>query len=129
MNDLATQNQPGNGSPQREVSRGMIGTYKEYFGRGPTKALTTITDTYSATIMSDALTVVERRLAAEGNHETVLSLRRKVQGHMAEDMTALVERATGRKVRCLLSDHDVRTDTAVEILVFEDAELPEGAEG
>jgi uncharacterized protein YbcI len=109
-------------SPQREISRGMVSIYKDYFGRGPSWAQTTLADTHVTTILSDALTVVEQRLADEGNHETVRSLRRKVQESMARDMSDLIERTTGRTVKCLLSDHDVPTDTAVEVVVFSGAE-------
>ena len=106
-------------STQRDISRGTVAIYKKYFGRGPTWAQSTIADTHVTVVITDALTVVEQRLAEEGNHETVRSLRRKVQTSMAKDMTELVERLTGRTVRCMLSDHDVPTDTAVEVLVFE----------
>ena len=112
---------------RREISRGMVAIYKEYFGRGPTRARTTISDVHVVVILSDALTVVEQRLAKEGNHETVRGLRRKAQESMSSDMTELVERLTGRKVECLLSDHDVPTDTAAEVLVFEDAKLEDEA--
>ena len=102
----------------KAISRGMVAIYKEYFGRGPTQSQTTISDSHVVVILSDALTVVEQRLAAEGNHETVRGLRRKVQASMSSDMTELVEGITGREVQCLLSDHDVPTDTAAEVLVF-----------
>ena len=102
----------------KAISRGMVAIYKEYFGRGPTQSQTTISDAHVVVILSDALTVVEQRLAAEGNHETVRGLRRKVQASMSSDMTELVEGITGREVQCLLSDHDVPTDTAAEVLVF-----------
>jgi uncharacterized protein YbcI len=106
-------------NPEREISRGMVGIYKEYFGRGPTSARSAITPTHVTVILEDALTVVERRLASEGNNETVETLRENVQQVMRDDMVTLAERVTGRKVRCLLSDHDVPTDTAAEVLVFE----------
>jgi uncharacterized protein YbcI len=110
---------------EREIARGIVGIYKEYFGRGPTSAQATVTDTHVAVILKDALTVVEQRLAKEGNDETVRSLRRKVQESMSEDMIELVERVSDRKVSCMLSDHDVPTDTAVEVIVFADAPIPE----
>jgi uncharacterized protein YbcI len=106
-------------NPEREISRGTVGIYKEYFGRGPTKASATIGDTHVTVILEDALTVVERRLASEGNDETVRSLRQKIQQAMRDELVELVERTVGRKVKCLLSDHDVPTDIAVEVLVFE----------
>jgi uncharacterized protein YbcI len=104
---------------EREIARGVVGIYKAYFGRGPTWAQATISDTHVSVLLEDALTVVEQRLASEGNDETVRSLRRKVQQAMADEMVALVEGLTGRKVKCLLSDHDVATDTAAEMLIFE----------
>jgi len=113
---------------RREISRGMVGIYKEYFGRGPTRVRTTISDVHVVVVLSDALTVVEQRLASEGNHETVKGVRRKAQESMGSEMQALVEGVTGRGIHCLLSDHDVPTDTAVEVLVFEDAELETIAE-
>ena len=106
-------------SPQREISRGMVGIYKEYFGRGPTWARAEIAETHVTVLLGDALTVVERRLASEGNDETVRSLRQEVQQAMSDEMIELVERVTGQKVKCLLSDHHVPTDTAVEVLAFE----------
>ena len=106
-------------SSPKAISHGIVAIYKEYFGRGPTESRATISNTHVTVILKDALTVVERRLAEEGNDETVRSLRRKVQASMSDDMMKLVEEVTGRKVQCLLSDHDVPTDTAAEVLVFE----------
>jgi len=97
----------------------MVWIYKEYFGRGPTWAQATISETHGTVLLGDALTVVEQRLAEEGNNETVRSLRQEVQDVMAVKMIELVEQATGKKVMCLLSDHHVDTDTAVEVLVFD----------
>ena len=106
-------------NPEREISRGIVGIYKEYFGRGPTWARTSIADTHVTVLLEDALTVVERRLVLEGNNETVRSLRQKVQQAMSDDMVELVERVTGQKVKCMLSDHHVPTERAVEVLAFE----------
>jgi len=105
---------------EREIARGIVYVYKEFFGRGPTWAQATLTDTHVTVLLADALTVIERRLAAEGKDETVRSLRQAAQQAISDKMTEVVEQATGRKVKCLLSDHDAPTDMAVEVLVFED---------
>jgi len=97
----------------------VVWIYKDYFGRGPTWSQATITDTHVTVLLRDALTVVEQRLASEGNADTVRSLRQKVQQTMSDKMVELVEQATGKKVVCLLSDHHVPSDTAVEVLVFQ----------
>ena len=113
-------------NPEREIARGVVWIYKDYFGRGPTWSQATISDTHVTVLLKDALTVVEQRLASEGNADTVRSLRQEVQQAMSDKMVELVEQATGRKVVCLLSDHHVPSDTAVEVLVFQ-AESENGA--
>ena len=106
-------------TPQREISRGMVAIYKEYFGRGPTQVQTTICDTFVLVVLRDALTKVEQRLAREENSETVRSIRRKFQTAMSREIVELVERVTGRRGASFLSDHDVESDVAIELVLFE----------
>jgi uncharacterized protein YbcI len=113
MQETATQ------SPEKEISRGVVATYKEYLGRGATVARTEIGTDHVVTILEDGLTKAERRLISEEEEETVREIRRKFQAAMRRDIIDLVERATGRKAKSFLSDHDVHTDTAVEVVVFE----------
>ena len=40
---------------------------------------------------------------------------------MAPEVLALAERVTGRETLCLLSDHDVEQDIAVEMVIFAEA--------
>jgi uncharacterized protein YbcI len=108
-------------SPQKTISRGMVGIYKNYLGRGPTRAVTTIAGDHTTVVLEDSLTKAELRLVAEGEGATVRSIRRKFQMAMARDIRDLVESATGRESKCLLSDHDVELDIAVETVMFEDA--------
>jgi uncharacterized protein YbcI len=110
-----------NGSAEREISRGIVAIYKEYLGRGPTSARTEITDHTAITTLSDALTKAERSLIDKGESTTVREMRRKFQQAMRRDITALVERVTGRTTESFLSDHDTENDVAVEVVVFADA--------
>lgn len=119
----------GRFSPEREISRGIVAIYKEYLGRGPTRAQTTITDSFVVTVLSDSLTKVEQRLAVEDDDETVRSIRRKFQSAMSHDIIELVERATNRKAGVFLSDHDVPTDTAIEFVTFKDAAVSAQSNG
>ena len=111
-------------SPQKEMARGVVTLYKEYLGRGPTMAHTTITKTHVSTVCEDGLTKAERHLAENGDAEIVRSIRRKFQEAMRDDIIALAERVTGRKGRALLSDHDVDTDIAIETVIFERQDEP-----
>ena len=113
---------------RREISRGVVAIYKDYVGRGPTTARTTINDDHVTTLCSGSLTKAELKLVEEGDAETVREIRRKFQSAMRADLIALIERVTGRSAKAFLSDHDVITDVSVETLVFTDAQvMPEGA--
>ncbi|MBA2522724.1 MAG: DUF2294 family protein [Solirubrobacterales bacterium] len=106
-------------SVEKEISRGIVAIYKEYLGRGPTTARTSITPHASVTTLEDSLTKAEGTLVAEGQEETVREIRRKFQSAMRADITALVEGVTGRKTCAFLSDHDTEPDVAIEAVVFE----------
>ncbi len=107
---------------RREISRGVVAIYKEYLGRGPTNAQTTLSGDLAITVLSDGLTKAERKLAANGDGDTVRELRRKFQAAMETDIVALVERATSRTSKVFLSDHDVESDTAIECVILEPEE-------
>jgi uncharacterized protein YbcI len=108
-----------NGSPQREIARGIVSIYKEYLGRGPRVAKTVIGDEYVMTILEDGLTKAELRLIDADEAETARSIRRKFQEAMRTEIVALVERVTGRSAKSFMSDHDVLSDTAVELVTLE----------
>jgi uncharacterized protein YbcI len=107
-------------SPEKEVSRGIVAIYKEYLGRGPTTARTEITRSCAATTLEDSLTKAEHSLIEAGDASQVREIRRKFQEAMRADITSLVEGVTGRTTKSFLSDHDVTSDVAVEMVVFAD---------
>jgi uncharacterized protein YbcI len=106
-------------SSAKEISHRIVAVYKEYLGRGPTTARTTIADDHVVTVLEDCLTKAERSLVDAGDEETVRTIRRKFQLSMAEDITKHVEEVTGRRGRAMLSDHNVREDVAVEMVVLD----------
>jgi uncharacterized protein YbcI len=111
-------------SPSKNISRGMVGLYKEYLGRGPTKAKTWLRDELVVTILEDGLTKAEQTLTESGSQQTVRQIRREFQDSMRDDIVALVERETGRRAVCMLSDHSPDPDYAVELVIL----APQGAD-
>jgi uncharacterized protein YbcI len=105
--------------PQKEVARGIVAIYKDYLGRGPSTVKTTIADDYVLTILEDVLTKAEISLVNAAEADTAREIRRKFQSAMRDDIVALIERVTDRKVAAFLSDHNVETDTAVELVTLE----------
>ena len=67
------------------------------------------------------LTKAEARLVTEGDTATVRAIRRRFQDVMGDEICALVEDITRRKVGTFLSDHHPTDDVAVELVVFAEA--------
>jgi uncharacterized protein YbcI len=107
------------GSLSAAISNLIVRLFAEYTGRGPTKARTTIRDNVIVCIAEDNMTKAERRLTQEGEGELVVTVRRKFQSTMRDDLVGGVELLTGCKVVSLLSDHDAGADTAAEVFVLD----------
>jgi uncharacterized protein YbcI len=91
---------------------------RDYTGRGPTQAHTTITDTHVIVVLREALLKAERSLVKDGHAEAVIDMRRRFQRTMKGDMIAAIERNTGREVLAFLSDHHIDPDIAVEMFIL-----------
>lgn len=107
------------GSLSAAISNHIVRLFAEYTGRGPTKARTTIRENVVVCIAEDNMTKAERRLTQAGEGELVVTVRRKFQSTMRDDLVGGVELLTGRKVVSFLSDHDAGADTAAEVFVLD----------
>ena len=107
------------GSLSAALSNAVVQCTRDYTGRGPTKARTTIGNDMIVTRMEDTLTKGERSLSDSGKDEMVLDIRRCFQMTMREALVARVEELTGRKVAAFMSDNHIEPDMAVEIFVLE----------
>ena len=93
------QPQAQHGTLSAEISNGVVGIMREYTGRGPTKARTTITDELVVVVMGETLLKAEKSLIEAGDPDTVMTTRRKFQAAMRDDFVSLVEEAA-RTTRC-----------------------------
>jgi len=80
------------------VSTGIVQAMARLYGRGPTKAKTYFNDNYVFCVLEGGLTPNEERLVAEGEGKLVREYRLRFQEVVAEELTSVVEAATGRKV-------------------------------
>ena len=115
---------PAIGEISATISRAIVRTHREYLGRGPTKARTSIRDNTVVVLMEDTLTKAERSLIADGKQDEVLATRHSFQMTMRDDMVAAVEEATGRSVIAFMSDNHVEPDLACEIFVLAPEPVP-----
>lgn len=92
---------------------------REYAGRGPTKARTTIRDNVVVVMLEQTLTKGEQILVNKGRGENVLVLRREYQEAMRDESSAQVGQLTGRKVVAMMSASHLDPDLAAEIYVLD----------
>lgn len=98
------QERPSAGSMSAAISNAVVRLLTDYTGRGATKARTYICEDYIAVVLQDTLTKGERSLVRDGKTELVLTSRKAYQDTMGEDLVAVVEQISGRKVLAFLSD-------------------------
>jgi uncharacterized protein YbcI len=106
-------------SVSADISRKAVQILREYTGRGPTKARTTIDGDIVAIVLGDTLTKGEHTLVEMGESDHVLDSRRKYQRSMRKDLVALVEEECGRRVHAFFSDNHIDPDYGVEFFLLE----------
>ena len=115
------------GSPSYlAISNAIVGLLREYTGRGPTKARTTIRDNVVVVLLEQTLTKGEQVLVEKGRGENVLALRHEYQEAMRDESSARVAEITGQNVIAMMSANHLNPDLAVEIYVLE-APFPHAA--
>ena len=107
------------------LSNALVRIQREFLGRGPTKARTSILDNMIIVLMEDTLTKAEQSLVADGKGDEVLVTRQSLQRTMEAEMIAAVERLTGRAVAAFMSAHHIAPDLACEVFVLEHPEALE----
>jgi uncharacterized protein YbcI len=118
------------GSTSSAISNAAVRLLQEYTGRGPTKARTTINHDSVMILFGDALTKGEKKLAEIGDGAIVLQMRHRFQEAMSDDLVALVETETQRKVIAFMSANHLDPDMAAEVFVLEPiAKTEQAADG
>ena len=121
---------PMGGELSVAISNGMVHLLRQYTGRGPTKARTTVGRDHVLIMVQDALTTGERTLVDAGYGEEVMFTRRRFQEVMRPEATKMIEELTGRPVVGFMSDNHANPDLGVEVFILQPngkpAELAEG---
>jgi uncharacterized protein YbcI len=103
-----------------EIARAVVGTYRAFRGRGPTKARALYRDSIVVVVLQDVMTASERSLAGHGWAEEGLATRRQLHALMSPALTAVVEDLTGSRVVALMGDSHELPDMSVEIFILEE---------
>src|SRR5690242_18018550 len=111
----AEPERPPGSSIHLALSNAVVGVLREYTGRGPTKARTTIRDNVVLVMLEQTLTKGEQVLVDKGRGDRVLMLRREYQEAMREEGSARVAELTGRNVIAMMSANHLNPDLGAEI--------------
>ena len=104
------------GETASAISARIVGLLGKHTGRGPTKAKAIVSSDLVMVTLADCLTTAEKRLAAAGHGEIVISTRAILHHGMRAEATAIVEELTDRQVSAYLTAQHHEPDLA--ILVF-----------
>lgn len=122
MTDAPSDGEGRNGPAAAEISNRVVQLLRDFVGRGPTRARTTITGDLVVVVLRDTLLKAEKSLVADGSSEMVIEMRRTYQTTLREEFVGVVEEVLGRKVAAFMSDHHLDPDMAVEVFVLKDGE-------
>jgi uncharacterized protein YbcI len=119
MSDQTEQEPASNGALYAAISNAIVGLLRDYTGRGPTRARTTIRDNVVLVMLEQTLTKGEQSLVVKGRAEKVMEIRHEFQEAMREESSAKVGELTGRNVIAMLSANHIDPDLGAEIYVLD----------
>lgn len=120
---------PDGHAPLLALCNGMVGLYKEAFGRGPTKARAHfVGPDMLVVLLEHTLTVAERNLVAMGQHERLRELRLVAHYALEDSLRAIVERTLGRRTLAFMSGIDIRRDVCAELVTLEPQHSPDATQ-
>jgi uncharacterized protein YbcI len=100
------------------ISTAIVMLMREYTGRGPMKAQTTIRGNVVLVMLEQTLTKGEQVLVTKGRSENVLALRREYQEAMREESSEKIAELTGQNVTAMMSANHLSPDLAAEIYIL-----------
>jgi uncharacterized protein YbcI len=110
---------PAEGTLPSAISTAIVRLMREYTGRGPMKARTTIRENVVLVMLEQTLTKGEQVLVNKGRSENVLALRREYQEAMRDESSQKIAELTGRAVVAMMSANHLAPDLAAEIYVLD----------
>jgi uncharacterized protein YbcI len=102
------------------VTNGIVKLYRDYYGRGPTKAKSyVLDDRILVCVLEDTMTQVERTLVENGHGDKVREVRITFQEAMADEFKACVADRMHREVIAYHSQLTLEPDLGFEFFVLE----------
>jgi uncharacterized protein YbcI len=101
------------------VTNGIVKLFRDYYGRGPTKAKSyVLDDRILVCVLEETMTKVERTLVEHGHGHKVRDVRLTFQEAMADEFTNVVSTTMGRPVIAYHSQLTLEPDVGFEFFVM-----------
>jgi uncharacterized protein YbcI len=97
------------------ISNELVGLHARFYGRGPTKARTLMAEDVVVCSLREPFTRAEQTLIELGRRAEVEAARSAFGVEMRAELTAVVERLTGRRVIAFICEIHVDPDLAVHV--------------
>ena len=111
------------GDVRTAISDGLVALIKEYYGRGPDRTKTYVSDDLVVCLLRGGFTRVEQTLFQAGHADDVIRQRMAFQDVMRDRFEEVVETATGRKVIGFMSGNQQDPDMICEVFVLAPTEI------
>jgi uncharacterized protein YbcI len=105
------------------VSDGIVALFKDFYGKGPTRAKTYYEDDLVVCLLRGGFTRVEETLRDAGRGHEVILQRMAFQDVMRDRFEAVIQEATGRRVIGFMSGNQQDPDMLCEIFVLAPSDL------
>jgi len=105
------------------ISDGIVALFKEFYGKGPTRAKTYYEDDLVVCLLRGGFTRVEETLRDAGRGHEVILQRMAFQDVMRDRFEAVIRQATGRRVVGFMSGNQQDPDMLCEIFVLAPSDL------
>jgi uncharacterized protein YbcI len=106
------------GDVRTAISDGLVALLKDYYGRGPEKTKTYVSDDLVVCLLRGGFTRVEQTLFESGHGDHVIRQRMAFQEVMRSRFEQVVEEATGRRVIGFMSGNHQDPDMICEVFVL-----------
>ncbi len=124
MNEPDTQDtERRHGDVLTEISDGLVGLLKEFYGQGPTRTKTYYQDDLVVCLLRGGFSRVERTLLEGGRGDAVIQQRMEFQEVMRARFVEVVEHATSRSVIGFMSGNQQHPDLMCEVFILDPTDL------
>jgi uncharacterized protein YbcI len=104
---------------EARISDSLAALHGHWNGKSPSAARTYIAgDDVVVVVLEETFTPAEQALVESGAANEIQEIRRRFRRVVADEFAAIVEQATGRRVRSYISDTDLTENVSIDVFLL-----------